>query len=1024
MKLTIFFISVLISSTIFGQLPEKFHEAAEFREIGPYRGGRSCAVTGVSGLSNVFYFGSTGGGVWKTEDVGRSWKNISDGFFGGSIGAISVSQSDKNVIFVGGGEKTVRGNVSSGNGVWKSIDAGRSWIFCGLENSKHISRIRIHPTNPDIVWAAVMGDLFKDSTERGVFKSIDGGKTWKKVLYVNQAAGAVDLVVDPNNSRNLFASTWNVRRTPYSLSSGGEGSSIWKSTDYGETWKELKNNKGLPEGVWGIVGLAVSHFNSDIIWALIENEKGGIYRSSDGGETWVKINEDRALRQRAWYYSRIYSDTNDPNTIYVTNVAYHKSIDGGKTFKSDYAPHGDHHDLWIDPQNSKRMIIGDDGGAQISQDGGEFWTSYYNQPTAQFYRVTTDNHFPYRIYAAQQDNSAIRINSRSSGGSISENDWTSTAGGESAHIAVDPNNSEIVYGGSYGGFLTRVDHENNETRAINIWPDNPMGYGAEGMKYRFQWNFPLLFSQHNKKRLYAFSNHVHYTEDEGQTWVTLSKDLTRNEPSKLVSSGGPITQDNTGVEYYCTIFAASESPVNKEIIWIGTDDGLVQITRDEGKSWNKITPKNLPEWSQINSIEASKFDEATAYLAATSYKNGDYEPYLFRTTDFGNSWVKITNGIDKQHFTRVIREDQINENLLFAGTESGLYFSSNKGEEWKIFQKNLPIVPITDLAIKGNDLIVATQGRGLWSFDYLNVIRESLEAKVATNYVFQPGEIYRMSGYKQSSPKQAGTNKYNGLELLYYIDQFDEEKDTISIEIPYGEGKKLVFSNKTEKEIFKLKPKAGSNKFEWDLKFEGARKFDKMILWWGELDGPKASPGQYDIVFKKNGERINTTFSVLKNPSSTSTIEDISAQIDFINSIVTKVDEAHEVIIEIKGNKAKMDNLLTLTEDKEILALVEQIDSISKNVEINLYQTKNQSNQDPLNFPIKLTNKLAHLNALAQMSDNDFPPTSQSILVRDELIQKIDIELMKYYDVRNRLIPTLNDLILLKKVSFLKIPNQ
>lgn len=542
---------------------EKYYNSLEWRSIGPYRGGRSCAVTGVPGKPNLFYFGATGGGVWKTLDGGRSWENISDGFFGGSVGAIAVAQSDHNVIYVGGGEKTVRGNVSYGYGVWKSEDAGRTWKSMGLPDSRHISRIRIHPTDPDIVYAAVMGNLFAPSQERGLYKSVDGGETWKKTLFVNDQAGIVDLCVDPSNPRHLFASSWKVFRTPYSLESGGEGSGLWHSTDSGETWTEITDNEGLPSGTWGISGVAVSPLNSDRVWAIIENDNGGVYGSEDGGKTWSKLNDSRALRQRAWYYTRIYADTESESTVYVVNVNYHKSTDGGKSFRSFRAPHGDHHDLWIAPEDPNRMIMGDDGGAQVTYDGGETWSTYHNQPTSQFYRVTTDNDFPYRIYAAQQDNSTIRIAHRTDGSAITEDDWEPTAGGESAHIAIDPENPNVVYGGSYGGFLTRVDHDLNTVRAINVYPDNPMGYGAEGMRYRFQWNFPIFFSAHDPNTLYTASNHLHRSTDEGQSWEIISPDLTRNDSSKLVSSGGPITQDNTGVEYYCTIFAAAESPPSR-----------------------------------------------------------------------------------------------------------------------------------------------------------------------------------------------------------------------------------------------------------------------------------------------------------------------------------------------------------------------------------------------------------------------------------------------------------------------------
>jgi len=554
--------------------------ALEYRLIGPFRGGRSAAVTGVPNKPNLYYFGATGGGVWKTQDGGNKWENISDGFFGGSIGSVSVAKSDPNVIYVGGGEKTVRGNVSSGYGVWKSLDAGKTWNFSGLKNSRHIPRITIDPNNHDIVYAGVLGNIYKSSDERGLYKSVDGGKNWKKILYSNEDSGIVDLIIDPTNSRVIYASTWNVRRTPYSLSSGGKGSALWKSEDSGDTWKEISLNKGFPDSTLGIIGVTVSPVNNEKVWAIVENkDKGGLYLSNDGGESWELINNERKLRQRAWYYTRVYADTQDENLVYVLNVRYHKSTDSGKSFKTYNAPHGDHHDLWISPENPERMIIGDDGGAQVSYDRGESWSTYMNQPTSQFYRVTTDNSFPYRIYAAQQDNSTIRINHRSLNGSITESDWEPTAGGESAHIAVDPLNNEIIYGGSYDGFLTRVNHESGSVRAINVWPDNPMGHGAEGMKYRFQWNFPIIFSKHNPKKLYTFSNQVHVTENEGQSWDIISPDLTRNDPNKLKSSGGPITQDNTSVEYYCTIFAAQESPLKEGLIWVGSDDGLVHLTK-------------------------------------------------------------------------------------------------------------------------------------------------------------------------------------------------------------------------------------------------------------------------------------------------------------------------------------------------------------------------------------------------------------------------------------------------------------
>ncbi len=550
---------------------EKLYNALEWRSIGPYRGGRSAAVTGVSGKSNLFYFGSTGGGVWRTTDAGNTWANISDGFFGGSIGAVAVSEWDNNVIYAGQGEATVRGNVSFGHGIWKTTDAGKTWTFAGLKNSNHIPRIRIHPKNPELVYAAVLGDLFKSSEERGVYRSEDGGKNWKRVLFANADAGAVDLCMDPNNPRILFASTWRIHRTPYSLESGGEGSGLWKSTDGGETWKNISANEGMPKGIWGIVGVSVSPVNSNRVYAIIENDNGGVYRSDDGGTTWKKMNDDRNLRQRAWYYSKIYADTKDEDIVYVMNVSYHKSKDGGKTFKSMNANHGDHHDLWIAPEDNQRMIIGDDGGGQVSFDAGENWSTYDNQPTAQHYRVVTDNHFPYRIYGAQQDNSTQRVLHRTDGFTIDDHDWEITAGGESGHIAVDPADEDIVYGGSYDGYLERKNHKTGESRSINAWPDNPMGSGAEGAKYRFQWNFPIFFSPHNPKKLYAASQNLHVSNNAGESWELISPDLTRNDPTKLGPSGGPITKDNTAVEYYCTIFAVAESLLRKgcDHDWIG-----------------------------------------------------------------------------------------------------------------------------------------------------------------------------------------------------------------------------------------------------------------------------------------------------------------------------------------------------------------------------------------------------------------------------------------------------------------------
>ncbi|WP_272972808.1 VPS10 domain-containing protein [Croceibacter atlanticus] len=1005
---------------------EDLYDALEYRLIGPFRGGRSAAVTGVPDQPNLFYFGATGGGVWKTLNGGRTWENISDGYFGGSVGSISVAESDKNVIYVGGGEKTVRGNVSSGYGVWKSVDAGKTWKASGLEKSRHISRIRIHPKNPDIVYAAVMGNLYKGTQERGVYKSTDGGKTWTKKLFANEDAGAVDLTFDPNNPRILYASTWNIRRTPYSLSSGGNGSALWKSTDEGESWTEISKMKGFPEGTLGIIGVTVSPVNSERVWAIVEHkDKGGLYRSEDGGESWSQVNDERKIRQRAWYYTRVYADTQDEDVVYVLNVRYHKSENGGKSFETYNAPHGDHHDLWIAPNDPTRMIIGDDGGAQVTYDGGETWSTYHNQPTSQFYRVTTDNSFPYRIYAAQQDNSTVRIPHRTEGRSISEDDWESTAGGESAHIAVDPENNDIVYGGSYDGFLTRVNHDKNTVRSISVWPDNPMGHGAEDMKYRFQWNFPIEFSKHNPDRLYTFSNRVHVTEDEGQSWKVISPDLTRNDPEKLKSSGGPITQDNTSVEYYCTIFAAQESPLKEGLLWVGSDDGLVHVTRNGGETWDNVTPKNMPEWTMINSIEPSAFDEGTCYVAGTRYKWGDFQPYLYKTTDYGKSWTKITNGINEEHFTRVLREDPKQKGLLYAGTETGMYISFNDGKNWNPFQLNLPIVPITDLTIKDNNLIVATQGRSLWIIDDLSVIHQAMNVSNKDVALMKPKPTYRMQGGSREGSLTSGTNHPSGVMTYFYLKNYDEKKDTISVTYLNKQNDTLKsFSNHSKKD--KLDVEQGANLTTWDTRSKGAEVLDGMILWWANLDAPRAYPDTYKVRLNVNGKDEEQSFEIIPNPNSESTAADMKAQYEFISDVNETVDKAHKSIKNIRAiNKQLKDFQEQYKDDERTKDLREKAKKLQDDftaIEEALYQTKNRSGQDPLNFPIKLTNKLGHLNSLVGMGD--FAPTEQDKAVKRELEQQINAELVKFDNLVSQEISEFNTQFNNLKLNYLFVEDK
>ena len=995
-----------------------------WRSIGPYRGGRASSVTGVSNSDNTYYFGATGGGIWKTTDSGQNWRNISDGFFGGSIGAISASESDPNILYVGTGEKTVRGNVSPGyGGFWKSDDAGETWKKMNLDiDQVQVGRIAIHPKNPDIVYIAIIGDLFKDSNKRGVYKSTDGGKSWRQVLFSNERSGAVDISIDKNNPRIIFASTWNIRRTPYSLESGGEGSGLWKSTDGGETWKNISDNEGLPSGIWGISGVSVSPVNSKKVFALIENKEGGLFRSDDGGSSWEKVNEDRNLRQRAWYYTRVYADTQNENRVYVMNVSFWRSEDGGKSFDRYRTPHGDHHDLWIDPENNKRLIVADDGGAQVSSDDANNWSTYMNQPTAQYYRVATDNSFPYNILVAQQDNSTQRVPHRVNSGGISERDWERSAGGESAHLAAKPDNPDIVYGGSYGGYLTRLDHSTGEVRSVNVWPNNPMGHGAEDMKYRFQWNFPIFFSPHDPNKLYTTSNRFHVTYNEGEKWEVFSPDLTRNEKEKLGPSGGPITKDNTAVEYYATIFAACESPYEKDLLWAASDDGLIHLSRDGGKNWEDVTPVNSPKYLMWNSVEPDPFVKGGLYAAGTLYKTGDFQPYMYKTKDYGKTWEKITNGIPNNHFTRVLRADPNKEKLLYAGTESGMYISFDDGISWNSFQLNLPLVPITDLTIKNNNLIAATQGRSLWLIDDLTPLHQlNKEVNNASMKLFKPIDSYRMGSPGRGTPRNAGKNHHNGVEVFFNIDdKILDDNTSVTLEFLDNE-KKLIKKYDNQSDENALDINGEKNSFVWNMRYDDAKGFDGLIMWAASLRGPIASPGQYYVKLTVNEKSEEQSFNILKDPRSNSTDEDLKEQFDFLLSVRDKVSDIHQTIIDIRSSRSQLIDLKSKISGKypDMENSISDVISRITLIEEKLYQTKNRSGQDPLNFPIRLNNKLAHLTSVASVGN--FKPTDQMYNVRDELIGLIDKELKMWENIKENDLVKLNSTILENNIQLITI---
>ena len=997
----------LITFTFLGateRFKEELFKAMKYRNIGPFRGGRSAAVTGVPGDKFIAYFGGTGGGVWNTKNGGQTWNNLSDGYYGGSIGAVTVSEWDSNVIYVGGGEVTVRGNVSHGNGVWKSTDAGKTWKFKGLKDSHRIPRIRIHPRNPDLVYVAALGHLSGPNDERGVYRSKDGGDNWEKVLFINDEVGACDLILDPNNPRIIYASTWRIKRTPYSLESGGQGSGLWKSTDGGDTWEDITKSKGLPEGMVGIIGVTISPLNSDRVWALIESKKGGLFRSDDGGETWKKTSSDNNLRQRAWYYTRIYADTENEDILYVLNVQFWRSKDGGKTFNSIRTPHGDHHDLWIDPMDSKHLIIADDGGGQVSFDAGATWSTYHNQPTAQFYRADVDNQFPYRVYAGQQDNSTVSIASRTTGGGITERDYYSVGGGESAHVAPHPDDPNIVYAGSYSGFLTRYNHVTGERRNITVYPENPMGHGVKDMKYRFQWNFPIEFDPHDANTLYVGSQHLHKSTDEGESWELISPDLTTNTLSMQDESGGPITKDDTGVEYYCTIFVITPSHQEKGVIWIGTDDGKVHITKNGGKSWTDITPNNMPKWGMVNSIDQSPHNPGTAYMAVTRYKLDDFKPYLFKTDNYGKSWKLISRGIPEDAFTRVIREDPMKKGLLYAGTETGVYVSFDDGKNWQSFQLNLPIVPVTDLVVKENDLVVATQGRSFWILDDLTPLHQ-LTNKVAgsTSHMFKPRDTYRLpggGGWGGPSPTW-GANPPNGVMAFYYLKEALGKDDKFKLEFMESDGDVIkTFSNKKDRKNPSpvAETKKGMNRFVWDMRYPDAKKVPNAVMWGGRHIGPKAVPGEYKVKITLNGKSQTQSFNILKDPRINTTQSDFQDQFDLLMDIRNRTTEINEKILTIRSIKDQINTLTGLMKesgfkDENVTKAGKELVKSLSTIEERLIQVKSKSRQDPLNYPIRLDNKIAAL--VGVVSSVDARPTAQSYDVLEDLVAQAQVHYKK-----------------------------
>jgi len=1005
--------------------------ALAWRMIGPFRGGRVTAVAGHADQPYTFYMGTTGGGVWKTTDGGMTWFPTTDSTrMAGSIGAIAVAPSDPNVVYVGTGESPPRGNVSPGNGMYRSTDAGKSWSAVGLPDAGQIAAIAVHPTNPDLVYAAVLGHIFGPNEQRGVYRSADGGKTWNKVLYRDANSGAIALVMDPTNPRVLYAALWQTRRYPWGFESGGPGSGIFKSTDGGDHWTEITRNRGLPDsGVVGKVGIAVSPADPNRVWAIVEHDNGGVFRSDDGGATWQRVNDERRLRQRAWYYTHIHADPKDAETVYVLNTGFYRSVDGGSTYTAIRTPHGDNHGLWIAPNDPNRMINSNDGGANVSYNGGVTWTGQDNQPTAQLYHAFATNHFPYYVCGGQQDNSTICVPSRTDGFGITTQDYYVVGGCESGYVAARADDPDISYAGCYGGSLDRHDRKTGQQRSVSPWPDNPMGWGAADLTYRFQWTYPIVFSPQDPNVLYVTSQYVHRTTNGGQSWETISPDLTRNDKAKQAASGGPITKDNTSVEYYATIFTFAPSPKDAQVLWAGSDDGLVHVTRDGGATWTNVTPKDLPEWAMISIIDASPHDAGTAFVAATRYKLDDFAPYLYKTTDYGRTWTKIVTGIPAGHFTRTIRQDPVQPNLLYAGGEFGAYVSFDTGAHWQSLQLNLPIVPVHDLVVKESDLVLASHGRSFWILDDLTPLREIAAGTVTgARHLFTPRPAYRMGGGGFGfGASGVGANPPSGIVTYFYLK--DKPAGEVKVEVLEQDGTVIkTFSTKSGSPAAgegggrrggggdRLEVSAGMNRFVWNLRYPDASRFDGMIFWAGGIAGPTAPPGTYQIRVTSGDWSETRSATLLEDPRATASQADLEAQFQFLIKIRDRVSAANDAVTKIRSVRRDVDGALQRLSAAgsavakpaadSVRALAKTLKDELTAVEEAIYQTKNRSNQDPLNFPIRLNNKIAALAGV--VSEGDYKPTDQAYAVFDELSAALQVQLDKLDAVLHDRIPAFN----------------
>lgn len=1006
-----------------GNIDEKLYKGMQWRQVGPFRGGRALAIEGVPGEPDTYYFGAVAGGVWKTTDGGANWTPLFDKESISSIGALAVAASDHNVVYVGTGEAAIRGNTTYGTGVYKSIDAGRTWKNIGLKDTRQIGAIIVHPKNPDIALVAALGHAFGPNQERGIFRTTDGGKTWAKVLSKDDKTGGIDVVFDPHNPNIVFAALWQAQREPWFFSSGGPGSGLYRSQDNGATWKHLEGS-GLPEGLLGKIGISISGADASRVYAIIEAKEGGLFRSDDAGENWTRVNEDGRFRQRAWYFSKVYADPKSPDTVYILNTGAFKSVDGGKSFNLLPARHGDHHGLWIDPENPNRIGNANDGGASISTDGGKTWTTQNNQPTAQFYHVAVDNAYPYHIYGAQQDNSNLGVASRTDWGAIGPADWFTAGDGECGFVLPDPRDYHIIYSNSEG-YAVRYDRSKEDVQDISPVPLDNSGHGASDLAHRFQWVSPLMLSPHDPDTIYTAAECVFRSTDHGQSWTQISQDLTRNDKSKQKASGGPLTNDITSVEYYDTIFALAESPLKKGTLWAGTDDGLIHVSTDDGANWANVSPK-MPEWGTVDLIEPSPFDANSAYAAVDRHRLDDFKPYIYKTTDLGKTWTLITNGIPEGAYVRAVREDPKRAGLLYAGTELGVFVSFDAGAHWQPLQLNLPPSPVHDLVIKDDDLVVATHGRAFWVLDNLTPLRQVNAQSVGTDILlYKPETALRLHYAEEFDRRQpVGQNPPAGAMIDYYFKT--APKDEVSLDILDAQGKVVRhLSSKEKKENDQPpewpdrveKPKVipaseGMNRFAWDLRCNDPIQVPGAFYSGDGPRGPLAQPGEYQVKLTTGEKSQTAPLHLMIDPRMKEAEPQVQKNFALSVQVTDRISQLHQAINEIRDIKSQIQSLHHRFGSEEklkpTLTAADEVEKKMSEVEGELIQVNAKGSEATLAFPSMLNERF---DVFSHVIESDHEPTKAQLAVFKMLSDKLDEQLKKWTQIKADDVPRVSALI-------------